>query len=227
MSADKPAEAREFWLYADYDDPYVDGYSCYTEEQPNSTFEIEIHVIEYAAVKTLKAELATMDKALAEKNEQLGLVLEENERYQAEMRKINQGIPSEWSYAILQKQFDEKCAELDEWKRDFQEGLADKDKFISECHDIIAAERKKCEVLTVDLEREKKANEVLKTHLWASKDAHIKEHEENVKLRALLNGETVEMECKNPGHSATIHLEGNTAIVIDKYDKAKHGGKKE
>lgn len=50
MSEEKP---QEFWLYADYDDPYDTGYSCFIEEQPNITYEIKIHVIEHSAYEKL------------------------------------------------------------------------------------------------------------------------------------------------------------------------------
>ncbi len=49
MSLTKKPEAREFWLYADYDDPHLNVYSCETERQENSTYDLEIHVIEHAA----------------------------------------------------------------------------------------------------------------------------------------------------------------------------------
>lgn len=41
---------------------------------------------------------------------------EENKRYVKEMRNINNGIPSEWAYAILQKQHDNlesRCQKLE------------------------------------------------------------------------------------------------------------------
>lgn len=55
-------------------------------------------------LKTQHAELEGIYEAIKEENDKL---LEENERYQAEMKKINAGIPSEWAYAILQKKYDE------------------------------------------------------------------------------------------------------------------------
>jgi hypothetical protein len=42
---------------------------------------------------------------------------------------------------------------------------------------------------------------------------------ERDKLIRLLNGEEVDLECNSPGHSATLRLDGDQAIVVDKYSK--------
>ncbi len=55
-AAPKDKPPREFWLYADFDDTYDTGYSVFTEEQPNITYEIKIHVIEKSAYDALLAD---------------------------------------------------------------------------------------------------------------------------------------------------------------------------
>ena len=65
--------AREFWIYADYEDSessFVDeyGYSCFTEKQEDATWEIKIHVIEYSAYESLKSELDALRAAADNKD---------------------------------------------------------------------------------------------------------------------------------------------------------------